>query len=104
MTDINQLLNEIRLATDFQINKKLLREKISTDLHITHNGGMFKLTPELFAFVKAWNSNELYLEDCYQNPIKVDKESFLTVAEQHYHQVMNRWHNEYEKLKTIRKI
>ena len=104
MNNIDQLLNEIQLATDFQIKKKLLREKILTDLHITHNGGMFKLTPELFAFVKTWNSNELFLEDIYENPIKIDKELFLAVAEEHYYQVMNRWHNEYDKLKKIRKI
>lgn len=104
MTNIDQLLNEIQLATDFQINKKILREKILTDLHITHNGGMFKLTPELFAFVKTWSSNELYLEDVYQNPVRIDRETFITDAEEHYCQVMNRWHNEYEKLKKIRKV
>ena len=104
MANVDQLLNEIQLSTDFQINKKLLREKTLTDLHITHNGGMFKLTPELFAFVKTWNSNDLYLEDVYQNPIKIDKESFLKEAEENYHKVMNSWHNEYEKLKKIRKI
>jgi hypothetical protein len=104
MTNIDNLVNEIRLATDFQINKKVLREKIQTDLHMTHNGGMFKITPELYAFVKTWPDDEIYLEDVYQNPIKIDKQAFLLTAQQHYQLVMNRWHNEYEELRKIRKI
>jgi hypothetical protein len=104
MSDINQLVDEIRLATDFQINKKILREKIQTDLHMTHNGGMFKITPELLAFVKTWPIDELYLEDTYQNPIAIDRQVFLVTAQQHYQTVMNRWHNEYEELRKIRKI
>ncbi len=104
MTDIDQLVQQVRLATDFQKNKKILREKIKTDLHITHNGGMFYLTPELFAFVSTWPSEEIFLEDIYNNPIKIDKDSFLITAQQHYHKVMNRWHNEYEQLKQIRKL
>ena len=104
MNDIEPLVTEIRRATDFQINKKILREKIQTDLHIPFNGGLFKLTPELFAFVSAWPSEELYLEDTYQNPIKINRQEFLVVAQEQYQKVMNYWHNEYEQLKQIRKI
>lgn len=104
MSDINPLLDEIRLATDYQINKRILREKIQTDLHMAHSGGMFKITPELIAFVKTWPVDDIYLEDTYQNPIKIDRQTFLVTAQQHYQQVMNRWHNEHEQLKQIRKI
>lgn len=104
MSEINDLVEEIKLATDFQINKKILREKIQTDLHMAHNGGLFKITPELIAFVKTWPIDEIYLEDTYQNPVKIDKQTFLVTAQQHYQMVMNRWHNEYEQLKKIRKI
>ena len=104
MDDINSLLQEIKQSTDFQINKKTLREKIQTDLHMTHNGGMFKITPELIAFVQTWPVDELYLEDVYENPVSINRQVFLVTAQQHYQQVMNRWHNEYEKLKKIRKI
>lgn len=102
--NIESLVDEIRQATDFQINKKILREKIQTDLHMTHNGGLFKITLELIAFVKTWPVDEIYLEDSYQNPVKVDRQTFLVTAQQHYQQVMNRWHNEYEQLKKIRKV
>jgi hypothetical protein len=104
MSDINSLVEEVRQATSFQINKKILREKIQTDLHMPHNGGLFKITPELIAFVKTWPVDELYLEDTYQNPVSIDRQVFLVTAQQHYQQVMNRWHNEYEQLKKIRKV
>ena len=104
MNDINNIVTEVRRATDFQINKQILREKIQTDLHMTHNGGMFKITPELLAFVKTWPVDELYLEDIYENPVKIDRQVFLVTAQQHYQTVMNRWHQDYEELKKIRKI
>lgn len=104
MNELDNIVTEIRLATDFQINKRILREKIQTDLHMTHNGGMFKITTELLAFVKTWPVDELYLEDVYENPIKIDRQTFLVTAQQHYQTVMNTWHQEYENLKKIRKI
>lgn len=104
MNKIDNIVDEIRLATDFQINKRILREKIQTDLHMTHNGGMFKITPELLAFVKTWPVDELYLEDVYENPIMIDRQTFLVTAQQHYQTVMNQWHQEYENLRKIRKI
>ena len=104
MNDIQDIVTEVRRATDFQINKQILREKIQTDLHMTHNGGMFKITPELLAFVKTWPVDELYLEDIYENPVKIDRQVFLVTAQQHYQTVMNRWHQDYEELKKIRKI
>jgi len=61
MTNIETLVAEIRQATDFQANRRTLREKIQTDLHMTHNGGLFKVTPELLAFIKTWPVDELYL-------------------------------------------
>ena len=104
MNELDNLVNKIQLATDFQTNKRILREKIQTDLHMTHNGGMFKITPELLAFVKTWPVDELYLEDVYENPIELDRQTFLVTAQQHYQTVMNTWHQEYENLKKIRKI
>jgi hypothetical protein len=104
MSEINDLAAEIKLSTDFQINKKILKEKIQTDLHFTHNGGMFKITLELLAFVQTWPVEELYLEDIYENPIQIDKQVFLITAQQHYQNVMNTWHQQYEELKKIRKI
>jgi hypothetical protein len=104
MSDINQLVQEIRLATDYQVNKRILREKIQTDLQVAYNGGLFKVTPELIAFLAAWDSDELFLEDTYQNPIKIKREEFLTLCQQHYQMVMNEWHIQHDELKRTRKV
>jgi hypothetical protein len=104
MSDTQPIVDEIKRATDYQINKKILREKVQTDLHMTHNGGMFKITPELLAFVQTWPTEFLYLEDAYQNPIELDKQLFLATAQQHYYKVMNYWHEEHAALRKIRKV
>lgn len=104
MDDINELVDQIKQATDYQNNKRILREKIITDLHLVYNNGLFLIKPELMAFVATWPDEELFVEDTYQNPIKINRQEFLTQCQQHYQMVMNRWHIEYESIKRIRKI
>jgi hypothetical protein len=104
MTDINPLVEEVKRATSYATNKQILREKIQTDLHMTYNNGLFKITPALLAFVATWPTEWLYIEDVYQNPIEVEKQIFLVKAQQHYQQVMNEWHIQHNELKQIRKI
>lgn len=104
MTELNQLVEQVNQATDYQINKRILREKIQTELHFAHNDGLFKITPELLAFVKTWPVDELYLEDTYQNPIKINKQVFLVTAQQHYQTVMNTWHQQHADLKKARRV
>lgn len=106
MSDINDIVTEIRQATDFQINKQILREKIQTDLHFVENGGLFKITPELLAFVASWPASvdQMFLEDTHGNPIEISRQTFLVRAQQHYQIVMNRWHQEYAELRKVRKV
>jgi len=104
MSDLEKLTEQIRLATDYQTNKRILREKTQTDLHFTYNGGLFKATPEMFSFVFAWGEEELFLEDTYQNPIKVNRLEFLAVCKQHYQLAMNQWHIQYDEIRRARKV
>lgn len=106
MTELEKLTAEIRRATDYQINKRILREKIQTDLHLAHEGGLFKITPDLIAFLHSWpdDSDTIYLEDTYGNPVKVQRNLLLTQAQQHYQKVMNRWHQQHDELKKIRRV
>jgi hypothetical protein len=104
MTDINELVNQIKQSTDYQTNKRILREKITTDLHVAYNNGLFLVKSDLISFLTTWPSDELFLEDTYQNPIKINRKEFLTICQGHYQQVMNRWHIEHEELKRARKV
>lgn len=104
MEDINNTVNLVKQATNYQTNKKILREKILGDLHLAYNGGMFKITTDLIAFLATWPNDQMFLEDIYQNPIQINRLELLEMAQQHYHKVMNFWHQEHEQLKSIRKI
>ena len=104
MTDINQLVEEIKQSTDYQINKRILREKIQTDLHFAYNGGLFKATQELIGFLNAWDAEEIYVEDTYQNPIQVNRQELLILATQHDQMAMNAWHIQHDELKRARKV
>jgi hypothetical protein len=103
-SSITEIVDQIKKSTDFQINKRLLREKIQADLHLPYNNGLFKITPELISFVSVWPDNDLFLEDTYQNPVKVNRKEFLDLAIQHYQSQMNLWHDQYDKIKRIRKV
>lgn len=104
MSTLNELVESVRLATDYQINREILREKILTDLHVPYRGGLFLVTQELLAFVATYRYTTMYIEDTYHNPIEVDRDEFRTICEEHYQKVMNRWHQEHNELKQIRKI
>jgi len=104
MSEAEILVEQIKLSTDFQTNKIILREKILTDLHLTYNGGLFKITPELIAFAATWPDDNMFLEDVYQNPIELKRAEFLKQAQQHYQKVMNTWHCEHAELKKLRKL
>jgi len=104
MTTVNELVAEIRQATDYQLNKTILKEKIQTDLHVTHNGGLFKATPELISFLSVWDQDTLYLEDEYQNPVMINRTELLAECKQHFQQIMNTWHQQHAELRKLRKV
>lgn len=101
---IENLVEQVKQSTDYQINKRILKEKIKTDLHMPYNNGMFYIDPVILAFVATWNSDTLYLEDVYENPIEIKKDDFLYHARMHYQTAMNTWHQKHEEIKRIRKI
>lgn len=101
---INDLVTEVKQATDYQINKKILREKVENDLHMPFNGGLFKIDTAILAFASTWPDDLFYIEDVYKNPIEVNKYEFLDKARKHYQSVMNTWHQQHENIKRIRKI
>lgn len=104
MTELDQLTKQIRQATDYQINKQILREKIQADLHVPYNGGLFKVSPELMGFLSTWDIETLYLEDTYENPIEINRNELLSLCREHYQLVMNAWHIQHEELKRARRV
>jgi hypothetical protein len=107
MTDeIHNLVTLIKQSTDYQTNKRILREKIQTDLHFAYNGGLFKADPAIYSFVILWKGDPdaLFLEDVYHNPIKINQQEFVELCTQHYQTQMNEWHIQHEEIRRARKI
>lgn len=104
MNELTELVNNIKKSTDYQSNKKILQEKMQTDLHLPYNNGLFKVSPELISFLAVWESDSIFLEDVYQNPIQIDREEFLAKCKERYQMVMNAWHIQHEEIKRARKV
>ena len=100
---VEQIQSISNQAFDRENARLALRERMQAELIMTANGGMFKITPDLLAFVKTWPIDELYLEDVHGNPVQLDRQVFLVQAQQHYQTTMNAWHNQYQELQQVRK-
>ena len=101
---IEDLVVQIQQATDYQKNKLHLRQQVQADLLVPHHGGLFRASPELMAFLHAWDHDELYLEDSQGNPIRCERDELLADCKQRFHMVMNRWHAQDEQLRRRRKV
>ena len=101
---LDQLVAQVRQATDYQTNRNKLKQQIESDLLLTHGDGLFRATQELISFLSCWESDEIFLEDQYGNPIQCDRQQLLEQCKERYQQVMNRWHVQHEQLRQIRKI
>ena len=102
MSIINETLSQIKKATDYQLNKKILREKVKSDLHITHAGGLFLITPTLLTFLNSFDVEYLIVEDVYDNPVKVNRQQLLEKLQQVYETTMEQWCTEWKEAESKR--
>jgi hypothetical protein len=99
-------IEKLKTLADSKFNhslfRKNLRERIDTQLAVTHNGGLFKASPTLISFLHCWDDDELVLEDLYQNPIKCNRTKLLADLKQAYQFALNAWHVDFEDSKKVR--
>jgi len=98
----------------FELNrqKQILKEQQQQRLSVTYNGGLFRVDMTLLNFLYMKNANaglfqqstECILPDSYDTPIKVDVVELIRLCEQRWNEVHNDWYNEYEELKTKRRV
>lgn len=99
-----EFTNYRKTIADQKENLKLKVEKL---LIYSHNGGLFKITPELISFVKylSEKSESGILLDNNMIPIEIKNLSiFLDEIFSRYSQVMNEYLREYSLLKKARSI
>ena len=90
---------------DHKILQQNMAERAEQSLTLAYNGGLFKITLEFISAIHMGKMKPLVVKDTYQNPILIeDKRDFVDAMSARYKEVMNDWHNEYEKLRKIRKV
>jgi hypothetical protein len=101
--DVNKLKIQADQAFDRDTARIALKEKIDAQLCVAINGGLFRATPELIAFLSTWPIETVYLQDIHDQPIGLDRVLALAQLSQAYQYAMNSWHEEYTQQQKIRK-
>ena len=105
MSDISTKLKaQAEAKFELTVARKTLEERAEQQLLVAYNGGLFRVSTELIAFLSTWPVDILYLKDLYSRPVEVDRAVLLAKLSQAYTAVMNDWHAEYSELVKIRKV
>jgi len=86
---------------NFAVAKLNLKERVNEQLTVAHAGGLFKSTQTLITFLTLYQPD--IIEDTYGNPIKIDPKQLLKELLEAYAYANNAWHEEYQKLRKVRK-
>jgi hypothetical protein len=92
----------------FNLNKNNLKVKTQNLLNYSTNGGTFNVSQSLIGFVHMIVSSgkkEVIIMDKNDIPIKIeDTEKFLEDISSLYFEAINEYYNDYQKLRSSRKI
>ncbi len=92
----------------FNLNKNNLKVKTQNLLNYSSSGGTFKVSQELINFINmivVSGIDEVILLDKNDIPIKIeDTKKFLEDISSLYFEVINEYYNDYQKLRSSRKI
>ena len=92
----------------FNLNKNNLKVKTQNLLNYSSSGGTVKVSQELINFINmivVSGKDEVILLDKNDIPIKIeDTKKFLEDISSLYFEVINEYYNDYQKLRSSRKI
>jgi hypothetical protein len=91
----DKIADRVSQKFDEHARRNQLRETYSQRLVMFYNGGMFKITPELFAMLSVFQDVHIILQDGYNNPVLVNRKDMLAEAKSRYCELMNDWHNDF---------
>jgi len=100
--DTKTILSQAKARFSHNQNKEYLKAKYQGKLVFAQQGGMWTASPELLAQLASSPAKSLVLLDNYENPIKIDRFELLMFANDLYVAVMHEWHEEYNKLQSLR--
>jgi hypothetical protein len=100
--DTKTLISEAKARFNHNSAKAQLKDKYDGKFIIAEQGGLWKATPEIIAFLNAMDDNFVILIDNFNNPVQVNREQLLSVLKDTYHKVMLDWYKEWKEIETVR--
>ncbi len=100
--DTKTLIAEAKARFNHNSAKAQLKDKYDSKLIIAEQGGLWKASPELIAFLSAMDDNFVILIDNFNNTVQVNRETLLNVLKDTYQKVMLDWYKEWKELETKR--
>jgi hypothetical protein len=101
---IIDLQQQAKAAFDRAAAKANLREQMESRLIISYNGGVFRVSPELFILLHTvFEDDEAVIVDLYDTPVLVNRTELLRIAKSRYREITNEWSAEWQRLRSIRK-
>ena len=100
--DTKTLISEAKARFNHNSAKAQLNDKYDGKFIIAEQGGLWKATPELIAFLNSLDDNFVILIDNFNNPVQVNRDQLLTVLKDTYQKVMLEWYKEWKEIETKR--
>ena len=100
--DTKTLISEAKARFNHNSAKAQLKDKYDGKFIIAEQGGLWKASPELIAFLNALDDNFVILIDNFNNPVQVDRSQLLTVLKDTYQKVMLEWYKEWKEIEIKR--
>ncbi len=100
--DTKTLLSEAKARFNHNSAKAQLKDKYDGKFIVAEQGGLWKATPELIAFLNALDDNFVVLVDNFNNPVQVNRDKLLDVLKDTYQKVMLDWYKEWKELESKR--
>jgi hypothetical protein len=100
--DTKTLIAEAKARFNHNAAKAQLKDKYDGKFIVADQGGLWKATPELIAFLTAADDNFVIIIDNFDNPVEVKREDLLRVLQDTYKKVMLEWYKEWKELESKR--
>jgi len=100
--DTKQLIIDAKARFKHNSAKAYLKDKYESKLIVADQGGLWKATPELIAFLSISDRTNTVLLDTYQNPVQVEIRKLEVKLRETYNTVMEQWHTEWKELEKNR--
>jgi len=100
--DTKTLISEAKARFNHNSAKAQLKDKYDGKFIIAEQGGLWKASPELIAFLNALDDNFVVLIDNFNNPVQVNRAQLLNVLKETYSKVMLDWYKEWKEIEIVR--